>query len=199
MILIEETQVPQSALPVAEFREQLRLGSGFADDSVQDGVLERFLRAAMAAIEARTGKILIARGFAWTVNAWRGNTMQPLPVAPVSAITALVLIDRDGEEQTVDASRYRLVPDAQRPAIEAKGGALPRIPTSGSARVNFTAGFGSNWSDLPMELAQAVFLLAAHYYEYRHETAYSGSGMPYGVSALIERHRTLRLLSRGDR
>lgn len=199
MILIEETQVPQSALPVAEFREHLRLGSGFADDSVQDGVLERFLRASMAAIEARTGKILIARDFAWTVSSWRGVASQPLPVAPVTAISALVLIDRDGMERTVDQTRYRLVQDSQQPTIEARGSSLPQIPSSGSARVEFTAGYGPAWTDLPMELSQAVFLLAAHYYEYRHETAYSGSGMPYGVSALIERHRSLRLSSRGNR
>ena len=56
MMLIEETAVPLAALPLAEFKAHLRLGTGFADDDIQDPVLESFLRAAMAAIEARTGK-----------------------------------------------------------------------------------------------------------------------------------------------
>jgi uncharacterized phiE125 gp8 family phage protein len=63
MMLIEETTVPDAALPVAEFKAHLRLGTGFGDDALQDPVLRSFLRAAMAAIEARTGKVLITRPF----------------------------------------------------------------------------------------------------------------------------------------
>src|SRR6056297_1223845 len=64
MMLIEETTVPQSALPLGLFKEHLRLGSGFSDDGLQDGLLEGFLRSAMAAIEGRTSKVLIERDFA---------------------------------------------------------------------------------------------------------------------------------------
>ena len=52
MMLVEETTVPMSALPVAEFKDHLRLGSGFSDDGIQDALLDAHLRAAMAAIEA---------------------------------------------------------------------------------------------------------------------------------------------------
>ena len=69
MMLVEETTVPLSALPVAQFKDRLRLGSGFSDDGLQDSVLESYLRAAIAAIEARTGKILIERAFTWTLSA----------------------------------------------------------------------------------------------------------------------------------
>ena len=65
MMLIEETTVPDAALPVAEFRDHLQLGSGFSDDALQDPVLGVFLRAAMAAIEARVSKILIERNFSF--------------------------------------------------------------------------------------------------------------------------------------
>lgn len=71
MLLVEDTTIPTAVLPVADFRDHLRLGTGFADDGLQDAVLERHLRAAMAAIEARTGKILIARDFTWTLTAGR--------------------------------------------------------------------------------------------------------------------------------
>ncbi|ADO42299.1 phage conserved hypothetical protein, phiE125 gp8 family [Ketogulonicigenium vulgare Y25] len=36
-------------------------------------------------------------------------------------------------------------------------------------------------------------MLAAHYYEYRQDPALDGACMPFGVSALTERYRTLRL------
>ena len=55
-MLVEETTVPAAALPIAAFKDHLRLGTGFSEDTIQDSVLEGFLRAAVAAIEARTGK-----------------------------------------------------------------------------------------------------------------------------------------------
>ena len=197
MILIEETPVPQAALPVDGFREHLRLGSGFTGDALQDNTLERYLRAALAAIEARTGKILIERQFSWTLSEWRGTDCQPLPVAPVTELSSVTMIDREGGETLVEAGLCSLRPDAQRPHLVSRGAVLPPIPVGGSVRVSFRAGFGPDWDSLPAELGQAVLLLASHYYEYRHEAAYSGAAMPYGVSALIERHRTLRLMSRG--
>jgi len=197
MMLVGETTVPPSALPVTQFKDHLRLGSGFSDDGLQDGLLESFLRAAMAAIEARTGKILIEREFSWTLTAWRDTGQQALPVAPVSAIAEVVTISRLGDETVASAASYRLEPDMQRPCLVATGGMLPVVPLAGSVRVGFLAGFGPDWSDLPADLAQAVMMLAAHYHEYRHETAFGGGCMPFGVSALIERYRTVRLFGGG--
>lgn len=197
MMLLEETTVPTSALPVALFKDHLRLGSGFADDGVQDGLLAGFLRSALAAIEARTGKALMERTFCWTLTRWRNGCEQALPIAPVSAIVDLTVIDHGDHETEVARSRYQLRADMQRPTVLALSGALPAIPTGGSVRVRLLAGFGPEWSDLPADLAQAVMLLAAHYYEYRHELHYDGGCMPFGVSALIERYRSLRLLGGG--
>jgi len=56
MMLVEQTSVPSAALPVTEFKDHLLLGTGFTGASVQDPVLENYLRAAISAIEARTGK-----------------------------------------------------------------------------------------------------------------------------------------------
>lgn len=70
---------------------------------------------------------------------------------------------------------------------------LPSIPVGGKARIEFTAGFGATWDDVPADLAQAVFLLAAHYYEHRHETATDRDAMPFGVAALTDRYRDMRL------
>ena len=132
MMLVEETTVPPSALPVTQFKDHLRLGSGFSDDGLQDGLLESFLRAAMAAIEARTGKILIEREFSWTLTAWRDTGQQALPVAPVSAIAEVVTISRLGDETVASAASYRLEPDMQRPCLVATGGMLPVVPLAGS-------------------------------------------------------------------
>lgn len=197
MMLIEETAVPQAALPLAEFKTHLRLGTGFADDDIQDPVLESFLRAAIAAIEARTGKILIRREFTWTVTSWRDASGQALPVAPVTQITRLALHNLSDEEEVIAPHHYRLERDIQRPILRPAGVLLPIVPAGGTAEIAFEAGMAPDWEGLPSDLAQAVLLLAAHYYEYRHETAGGDSALPFGVNSLIERYRTVRLLGGG--
>ncbi|EDQ04194.1 hypothetical protein DSM14862_01835 [Sulfitobacter indolifex] len=193
MMLIEETNVPDAVLPVAAFRTHLRLGSGFGQDGLQDPVLRSFLRAAMAAVEARTGKVLITRRFAFSLTFWRDAAAQVLPVAPVQEIARVALVARDGTETLVDPERYWLERDAQAPKLRSGTAALPRIPSAGAALINFDAGMGADWDSLPDDLAQAVMLLAAHYYEYRDDTALGEGCMPFGVSSLIERYRRVRV------
>lgn len=197
MMLVEETTVPTAALPVATFKDHMRLGSGFSDDGVQDALLESYLRAAIAAIEARTGKILIERSFSWTLIRWRDVRRQPLPVAPISAISHMTMIDSNGQEAAPDSGDWVLEPDQQRPSLCATQGLLPRIPQNGVMKLGFLAGYGPEWSDSPADLAQAVLLLATHYYDFRHDAALGTPALPFGVSALIEPYRTVRLLMGG--
>ena len=193
MMLIEQTPVPDAALPVDSFKAHLRLGTGFDPSTVQDAVVRSFLRAAIAAVEARTGKALITRNFDLTLNFWRDATAQALTVAPVAQITAVTLFGPDGSETLVDAAAYWLERDALRPRLRSKGTALPRVPANGSVVISFDAGFGATWAEIPADLQQAVLMLAAHYYEYRNDTALSGGCMPFGVTSLLERYKTLRL------
>jgi len=189
MILIEETSVPVASLPIQAFRDHLRLGTGFADDATQDVLLEALLMAAISAVEARTGKALLQRSFRWTLADWRDRYHQGLPVAPVQSITDIRIVDRDGNETLVSADDYLLMRDSSIPTIEARS-VLPFVPSGSSVDVRFEAGFGPDWTDVPSDMAQAVLLLAAHYYENR-----SGDGTPWpqAVSALIASYRRLRL------
>ncbi|NJS40291.1 MAG: hypothetical protein HC783_16230 [Rhodobacteraceae bacterium] len=196
MMLTEETPVPTAALPVEEFKDHLRLGSGFADDGMQDGLIETYLRAAMAAIEGRIGKMLYLRRFLWVLECWRDDE-QALPVAPVAGLVSLTLVDAAGGETLVPATSYRLIPDLHRPRLVGKGTSLPTIPTDGLVKVVFDAGFGPGWTDVPVDLRQAVLLLASEYYEHRHDDAAQSAGLPFGVVTLIERWRTVRILGGG--
>lgn len=193
MNLTETTTLTSADFPVAEFGEHMRLGSGFADDGGQNALLESCLRAAMGAIEARTGKILIARSFEWRVYIWRREDGgQALPVSPVNAITQLIIYQAKGSPTYINSTLFGLVPDIQRPRLVALEGELPEIPEYGSAQVSFDAGYGI-WEDIPSALKQAVFLLAATYYEHRDEMVAKAGQMPFGVMALIEPYRRLRL------
>ena len=161
MMLTEVTGVASAALPVQALKDHLRLGSGFSDDGMQDGLIEGYLRAAMAAIEARIGKVLLARRLKLVLADWRRAGEQPLPVAPVTALVSVAVVDMNEVALPVAADRYRLVQDMHRPKLAAAGVLLPTVPTDGRAEVVFDAGFGAVWSAVPADLAQAVLLLAA--------------------------------------
>lgn len=192
MILIEETAIADASLPVDQFKSHLRLGTGFAETSLQDDVLKGFLRAAIAAIEARTGKVLIARSFTWTASRWRDQGGEMLPLAPISVVDAVTITDAQGAERIVAPEIYRLERDSLRPYLRPVGTLLPSIPEGGSVNIALTAGMAAEWGGLPADLGQAVLLLAAHYYEYRDETSLSDGCMPFGVTSLIQRYRMVR-------
>ncbi len=192
-MLVEETGVPDAAVPVTRLREHLRLGTGFGEDGLQDPVLAGFLRAAMAAIEGRTGKVLIARDYLFTREDWSSIDRQPLPVAPVLAVTEVAVADIAGTKVELPVAAWRLVKDAQRPEVVGVGLSFPSVPAGGELRIRFRAGFGDSFSAVPADLQQAVLLLAAHYHEFRHDTGLGAGCMPFGVTALLERFRVLRL------
>lgn len=195
MFLVEDAVPPADALPLAGLRSHLRLGSGFdmAQDPAEDTALIGYLRAAIATIEARTGKVLLMRSFRLRLDRWRDACGQTLPLAPVHAVERIE-IEGGGHGPTVVAPHlYRLVPDGQRPRIDPVGSSLPPLPDGGWVVIHFRAGFGDDWSAVPADLAQAVLLLAARYYEDR---SFEGSlaAIPQGVAALIERWRLVRVL-----
>lgn len=197
MMLTEVTGVASAALPVQALKDHLRLGSGFGADGLQDGLLEGHLRAAMAVIEGRTAKAILARQYKMALQDWRQADEQTLPVAPVGAVASVTVFDADGVATLLDAARWRLVLDVARPRLVAHGALFPAVPDDGRVEIVFDAGFGA-WAAVPPDLAQAVLMLAAEYYENRHETD-RVAGLPHAVLALIERWRTVRVLGGGAR
>ncbi|WP_289080803.1 hypothetical protein, partial [uncultured Sulfitobacter sp.] len=154
-MLIEETGVAEADLPLEPFKAHLRMGSGFGTETVQEPVLASFLRAAIAAIEARTGKALISRLFTMTVQEWADPQAQALPVGPVRQIVSVTVVSRDAMETVIEPQRYWLVRDMQAPLLKPSGPMLPFIPPQGSVQVVFEAGLGESWGAVPADLQQA--------------------------------------------
>ncbi|WP_227285298.1 MULTISPECIES: head-tail connector protein [Paracoccaceae] len=194
MMMVELTSVSSAALPVAELTDHLRLATGFADDGSQDAQLESCLRAALSSIEARIGKALMRRRFAWQLSKWQSDELQSLPLAPVESIESVKVISRSGGETLVDPARYVLRGDTHRPAILAVGGTLPSPSQGGMIEIEFTAGYGVDWAGVPADLRQAVLIQAAEFYggQADHDT-----GLPFAVTVLIEPYRAIRLRGGG--
>lgn len=190
MELHEQDQVADGALPVAAFRAHLTLGRGFADEAAQDEVLRANLRAAIRMIEGRISKVLLARRFVLRLSRWRNGAAQTLPLAPVLSVTQVALTDRAGGVAVVDPARWQLERDAHRPQLVARAGLLPTVPAQGAVAITFDAGFGPDWAHVPADLAQAVFLLAARFYEHRGGT---DAEVSPDVAALIAPYRSVRL------
>jgi len=199
MILTEVTTVPDSALPVEQFKAHLRLGTGFGEGDLQDIVLIGFLQAALAAVEARTGRILLQRAFAMSLSGWKDPVRQVVPVLPVQALDAIVVTDAAGFQTQLNGDEVILEKQTHRAFLMPLGASLPAIPKGGEIRIDLTAGMVPHWGELPGDLCQAVLMLAAHYYEYRHEMTLGDGCMPFGVTSLIQRYRVTRISLGGAR
>ena len=129
---------PDAALPVDQFKARIcGLAQWFAEDDVQDEVLKGFLRAALAAIEARTGKVLIERDFSWSLNAWRDPSGRGAAGGPGGSSVGTVTLVRCGGGRDwgrcyrVSAgTRYAAAPDCVPPGL-----VCHRVQTGGSVKM----------------------------------------------------------------
>ena len=124
----------------------------------------------------------------------RDASAQPLPLAPVQSVDAMQIEDGRGGVTEIEPARWRLVADPQRPLLVPVGGLLPYVPRNGFVTIRFTAGFAEDWAGVPADLAQAVLMLAARHYEDRGGDS-ARQALPFGVAALLERWRAVRLLA----
>lgn len=193
MLLKELSPPALNPVPIRELGAHLRLAQGFTDDGSEDALLELYLRNATSVIETRCARALIARPFLLQVDRWDRHGHLYLPVGPVALIDSIDLITPTATI-SLDTSDWALVPGSQRQRVTGPGGvALPALSGGMVAELAFTAGYGPGWNQVPDDLRQAVLLLAAHFYENRGGEAAAEGGMPHGLTALLERHRPVRL------
>ncbi|WP_424968947.1 head-tail connector protein [Dinoroseobacter sp. S76] len=190
MNLTEVSPVPLAALPLEAYRDHLRLGRGFSDDELQDAVLESTLLAAVSAIETRTGKALLRRSFRLRLDNWEAPGVQSFPRGPVQSVAKVALVQADGSETILADGSYYVLADTFRPGIKAVT-SFPQVPNGAFVEIRFDAGYGAQWDAIPDSLAQAVLILAAHFYETRD--GLGTRGLPRMVRSLIEMFRDIRV------
>ncbi len=173
---------PPAALPVARetLARHLRLAEGFEEPSPEEALLDRYLAAATAEVEARTQTALVRRGCRLRVAAWEADGRLTLPVGPVAAI-------QSGEIDGTPLSGLSLGPGPTRQRLSRGGAPLPAIPAGGAATLEFEAGFGPGPADIPADLAEAVLRRAAHLYAERT------GPVPPEIDRLLAPWRPIRL------
>jgi len=190
MILSETYPIPPESLPVEALKAHLRMGSGFAEDTLQEPVLLNFLRAAVTTIESRISQILVQREFLWETPSQMitGDTLR-FPIRPVRSIVKIIAVDSAELSTVIPPDGYQFYHHGERQILQF-------IPPDRGKAVTFLitmrVGLHADLSAAPADLFQAVMLLAAHFYEYREDTNLTGGCMPFGVLSLIERYRPCR-------
>ena len=95
MMLTEETSVASAALPLAALKDHLRLGSGFADDTLQDSLIESYLRAAMSAIRSQKYPLASTATFSpGSAKFVTAVSMPPEPVLDMAMVNGLAVPNR---------------------------------------------------------------------------------------------------------
>ncbi len=192
MLLKEITPAATNPVPLREFGAHLRLSHGFSDDGSEDGLLELYLRNATAVVERRTSQALIARPYLLQVGSWNRRGHLNMPIGPIAEIDALRFV-APGSTINLDPEDWILEPGILRQRLTGSDcGPLWPLPLGAIAELEFTAGYGTSWNDVPDDLRQAVLMLAAHYYENRFGDVAVDSGLPFGVLSIVEQHRPIR-------
>lgn len=187
-MVIDQSSVPIDLLPISSFKAHLRLASGFEEETLQDPVLIAYLSAAITAIEARINRIVLERDFVWTFSGEEANRTLSVPLRPVKFLKESVF-ETDGNDHVIGQNNVKLVRNPEN-ATFCIG---QSIPSSSLVRVVLRVGMVKTWDMMPADLAQAILLLAAHYYEFRHEVNLSSGCMPFGVTSLIDRYKLRRI------
>ena len=190
MIRTENTPIADADLPVDAFKAHLRLGTGFSDDSLQDPVLRGFLRAAIVAIEGRIGRILFQRDFDFEFTKLASHRDINLMIAPVRRVEKIMYYNALEGEVHLDLSDFHLEASVRSARLS---GSFPPISQGGKMTITLCVGLATGWEELPADLAQAIFLLATHYYAHRTQPSFDAGCTPFGVLSLIERYKAVRL------
>src|SRR5690606_11933526 len=134
---------------------------GDDEEAAYSDLVAAYLDAAIARVEAMSGRLLFTRSLRFTADAF-GTALQ-IPASPVSAITSVAYLDTDGQQQTLDGSAYVLIDKADTPRLfAAYGSSWPAVRDfPGAVVIEFEAGYGEDMEDIPAPLRQAVMQTVA--------------------------------------
>ena len=146
-------------ITVAEAKLNLRVTG-----SALDGDLTRWIGEAREAVEHITGRALLLQTWEKALDGFPTNEIE-LPRPPVIGIASVKYIDPAGAEQTLAANRYTLDNSngyTNAWLLAAYGTRWPdTLDTANAVKVRYTAGYGSQASDVPFGIKGWMHLYIA--------------------------------------
>lgn len=164
------------------------------ENSDEDALIGGLVNAAIATIEAQTGKFLSVKEFTQELRGFPGCYPYEIRLlkAPVTEITEIEYDPSDGTAATTIAD-FRLVEGVNGRLLPAYGAVWPAtLDGSGTVRISGTAGYADG--EAP-DLDQAALMLLAHWYQNREAVNVGNiiSELPMAVAMLIGPYRPVGL------
>lgn len=181
LILVEAPAVEPVTLEEAKLHMKV-------DTTEDDALISVLIAAARKVAEEYTRRAFITQTWEYSIDSLELYTRLPRP--PVQLIESVTV---DGE--AISPENYELIqPDMLLAKVPMRA-IKPR-----GVVVRYKAGYGSNSSDVPQPIRQAILMLAAHMYENREgqapEAKYEAqaeSRLPSTVAALLQPYRVMML------
>ncbi|MCH9839285.1 head-tail connector protein [bacterium] len=180
---------------VAEAKNHVRV-----DTDDDDALLRRLIEAGRLEAEAYTRRSFITTTWRLDLDGWPCGRVIHIPNPPLLAVTSVKYDDPAGDEQTLDPASYTVDapvgPRAERGRVVLASGTS--WPTTGyepnSVRVEYTAGYGTDPTDVPDGLRHAILLMVGELYERRAivTPGVSLAANPLAAERLLNAYRSLR-------
>lgn len=174
-----------------EAKAHLRIASDYTDD---DAYIGATIEAAVATLEAATGRALGTRGYKLTLTAWPASDRIYLPVSPLVSVEKITYTDEAGVSRVLNPAQYHLDESAE-PALltPAYGGSWPTVrQQAGAISIEYTAGYEA----APAPLKQALLLLIGHWYENREAIVIgtTATELPFAVQYIVDEFSVRRFI-----
>jgi uncharacterized phiE125 gp8 family phage protein len=109
-----------------------------------------------------------------------------LPLPPVQSVSSIKYLDMNGDQQTLDASKYRVsgIGSWQTEISPVYGEIWPDARYLRDAiEIEFITGFGDDATAIPETILEAIRLLSAHYYAERQPVTFAS---PQEIPLLVK-------------
>lgn len=132
-----------------------------------DALLQVYLDGAVEDAESYTGTIILERDVTIQFSGWAARYV--LPVYPVKSFTSLKYYDKDGVEQTVDASDYRFYENVGEHRLQMLFDTYPDLEEDNPFPVEIVVRAGYATAAMPAKIKSAVMMRFSQREMYRED------------------------------
>lgn len=175
-----------------------------------DDFMEALVEAATARAQDITKRAFLTEAWRLTMDRWPGavsdewwnGVREGIPSllesgsflirkAPFLAVSAVKTVDENGTETTWTSSNYFATPEAGFGRVAKREGQtwpliVSPVRSVGGIRIEFTAGYGTDPTNVPAPIRQAVKMIAQHLYENRE-----AQEIPNAAAMILSRYKVL--------
>lgn len=161
-------------------------------------LISGLIAAGIRHVEERLSRSLINQTWKLTLDQWPACAPVTIVRTPVRSINSITYIDQDGVTQTLAANAWQL-DNSRSPARLAPAPGLSWPPLQAgrmnAVTIEFIAGYGPSWNDVPEDIRHAVLMLIAHWHANREAvvTGTISKELEFAVSELLAPHRGMVL------